>query len=209
MTSPATLIRRAIVLAFAGALALWTAGDHSAPSVSAKTPEMSAPTGAAEPTIYALDVPLVDQHGRTLTLTEFRGRPLVATMVYTSCRSVCPTITEELKAIERRLPAPLKSDVVFAMFSLDPGRDTPSALQEFAVAHRLDDRTWRLLAASEDDIRVLSAVLGVRYQRVDEGEIAHSAVILAIDRDGVVRGRRVGPSGDLQPLVAALGRTDR
>ena len=58
-------------------------------------------------------------------------------------------------------------------------------------------------------MRVLSAVLGVKYQPEDGGEIAHSAVILAIDGDGVVRHREVGLGRNPQGLLAALNRTGR
>lgn len=164
-----------------------------------------APRPPAEPSIYSLDIGLVDARGRQLTLADLRARPLVATMVYTSCQSVCPTIIETMKAIERRLPASHRSRVTFAMFSLDPGRDTASALSAFAAAHRLDDRTWRLFATSEADVRTLAAALGVKFRAEADDTIAHSAVILVIDGDGVVRHRQTGVATDPGAVVAALG----
>ena len=208
MTRSRTIVARTATLGLALVLALWTAGHRATEAVSANAAD-AVTLGAAEPTIYALDIPLVDQHGRTLALTDLRGRPLVATMVYTSCTSVCPTIVERMKAIERRLPTALRSEVAFAMFSLDPGRDTPSARLEFATAHHLDDRTWRLFATTEDDVRTLSAVLGVKFKVEGDGNIAHSSAIVVIDRDGVARYRHVGMAEDLEPLVAAVARTVR
>ena len=58
-------------------------------------------------------------------------------------------------------------------------------------------------------MRDLAAVLGVKYQAEEDGEIAHSAMIFVIDRDGVVRHRQVGLSQDPQDLVAALAHATR
>ena len=209
MTRPATVVTRVLSVGLAVGLAVWSAGHRATQASSVQMPEPEAVGGADEPSIYALDLPLLDQDGRMSTLADLRGRKLVATMVYTTCASVCPSVTQTMKDIERRLPASLRNDVTFALFSLDPGRDTPPALSQFAATHRLDRDRWRLFATSEDNVRVLSAVLGVKYQPEEGGEIAHSALILAIDGDGVVRHRQFGLGRNPQGLLAALDRTGR
>jgi protein SCO1/2 len=125
-------------------------------------------------------------------------------MVYTSCTSVCPRVTENMQAVERLLPAGVREQASFVLFSLDPGRDTPVALQRFAVDHALDASRWRLFATSEDGVRDLSAVFGVKYRPEADGEIAHSAMIFVVDRTGVVRHRQVGITSDHDPLVRAV-----
>lgn len=153
--------------------------------------------------IYGLDLALVDQDGRSLQLGALRGSVVVAAMMYSSCRSVCPRVTEEMKGIEQQLGAEA-GRVRFVLFSLDPGRDTPAALSGFAREHGLDPARWRLLAASEDGVRDLAAVLGVKYRQAEDGEIAHSAMIFVIDRDGIVRHRQVGLAQDPRDLLASL-----
>jgi sulfatase modifying factor 1 len=159
--------------------------------------------GAGE-SVYGLDVPLVESDGRTRSLSDLRGRTTVAAMIYTSCTSICPSITETLKASERGLSDRERSNVTFALFSLDPGRDTPAALRRFSAEHRLDGSRWRLFAASEDSVRTLAAVLGVKYAAEPSGAIAHSATIVVIDRGGVVRLRQTGVSSDSSALVRAI-----
>jgi protein SCO1/2 len=194
------------MLGFALGLALWSGGPQR---LQATSPDRERPAQELiEPSIYALDPPLVDQDGRTVALADFRGRPLVATMAYTTCTSVCPTIVPAMKATERKLPASLRDRVTFVMFSLDPGRDTPSALARFAELHDLDRKRWRLVAATEDDVRLLSAALGIKYAREPDGTVAHSSVILAISPDGIVRHRQVGFARSSEGLVDAL-REDR
>jgi protein SCO1/2 len=206
MTWPGRVVRRALSLGVAVGLAVWSVGDRR---TEASSVERVAHEAADEPSIYALDLSLVDQRGRTSKLADLRGHPLVATMVYTTCTSVCPSVTHDMKAVERLLPARLRAGVTFVMFTLDPGRDTPDVLLTFARTHQLDPERWRLFATSEENVRVLSAVLGMRYKPEDNGEIAHSALMLAIDHDGVVRHRQVGLGRDPQALIAALGRTGR
>jgi protein SCO1/2 len=156
------------------------------------------------PSIYDLDIPLVESDGRRTTLAALRGGPVIAAMIYTSCASVCPRTVEDMKAIERQLPPESRRGLTFALFSLDPGRDTPAALRRFAAERGLDASTWRLFAASEDSVRTLAAVLGVRYAREPSGEVAHSALIALVDGSGVVRHRQIGLAGGPDPLLRAV-----
>ncbi len=196
--------RRVVLVAAGAILAAWTAGDglvRATGSIPGSRPE----TAVARPaSIYALDLELIDQDGRLRALGDLRGRPVVATMLYTACVSVCPTVTTELKKIERRLPDRLRETVTFAVFSLDPGRDTPAALRAFGAGHGLDPDSWQLFAATPAGVRMLSVVLGVNYRPAAGGEIAHSAVVVAIDRDGVVRFRQAGLGRGAGPLLRAL-----
>jgi len=144
--------------------------------------------------IFDLDVALTDDAGRHLTLANLRGRLIVAAMIYTSCTSVCPLVTEDMKALERQLSAADADRLSFLLFSIDPGRDTPQALHKFADDHKLSSR-WRLFAASDDGVRTIAAALGVQYQPQASGEIAHSATIVVIDGAGAIRYRKIG-TGD-------------
>jgi protein SCO1/2 len=164
------------------------------------------PSAAAEiaPSLYDLDVELTDQQGRETNLATLRGRPVVAAMVYTSCTTVCPRITADMRRLETHLAEGGRDDVQLVLFSLDPERDTSEALRRFAATHRLTSQRWRLFATSEDGVRELAAALGVRYAQEPGGEIAHSAMIFAIDRSGVVVHRQVGLNHDLSALTRAL-----
>ena len=200
------LLRAAAVLTMA--VSLWSCGGDRPPGrddAHVMPPSEGAPAGAS---IFDLELPLIDHEGTALTLASLGGHVMLAAMVYTSCTSVCILVTEEMKAIERQLSG-ADDGVRFVLFSLDPGRDTPAAMRQFAANQRLDITRWRLLAAAEDGVRDLAAVLGVKYRAEEDGEIAHSAMIFVIDRDGVVRHRQLGVGQDAAPLRAALEQARR
>jgi protein SCO1/2 len=196
-----------------GIVVVWTvaAGVSACAPAAERRPEaddaaheLAGPRAdASDESIFDLDLLLTDQDGRTLKLADLDGQVMVAAMVYTSCTSVCLRVTEEMKKIEQQLSG-VDRDVRYVLFSLDPGRDTPDAMRQFARAHHLDTKRWRLVAASEDGVRDLAAVLGVKYQAEENGEIAHSAMVFVIDEDGVVRHRQVGVGQDPTELVAAV-----
>lgn len=208
MTHPATACAAMMLAGLATALAACTSGDRATPQRASSTPPEIAGSSSGQ-TIYDLDLPLTDQDGRTLALADLRGQVLVAAMIYSSCTSVCPRVTEDMKGVEKQLSGPDRKDVGFVLFSLDPGRDTPAALRRFAAEHALDPSRWRLFASSDDGVRDLSAVLGVKYTAEDNGEIAHSAMIFVIDREGVVRHRQLGLNPDPHELTSALAQATR
>jgi protein SCO1/2 len=203
--TPMTIARTAAVVAAVSLAAGACARGEGPESVERPSAHDVAEPGemADGESIFGLDLALIDQNGQALRLADLRGDVMLAAMVYTSCTSVCIMVTEQMKAIEHQL-AGVDGDVEYVLFSLDPGRDTPEAMRAFLGEHHLDTTRWRLMAASEDGVRDLAAVLGVRYRPEEDGEIAHSAMIFVIDEDGVVRHRQVGVGKDSNGLVAAV-----
>ncbi len=197
------LIPNTVALALVLTCALTSCGRQRS---AATTPESAAAdrAHAAAPSLFELAFPLLDKDGRTRHISEFRGQPFVASMIYTHCTSVCPRITADLKSLDRALPSEVRARTRFVLFSLDPERDTPAALRSFAREHDLDSTRWTLLAARPDDMRTLAAVLDVKFRPDAAGEIAHSAVIVVVDRNGVIRHRQQGLTGDPAALVGAV-----
>ena len=152
------------------------------------------------PPLTAIAGTLFDQDGRARGLSEFRGAPFVATLVYTRCPSVCPRIVAELKRFERSVPPPQAPR--FILFSLDPANDTPEVLRVFAAEHDLERARWELLAPDTSMLGKIAGALGVAW-RAEGGGIAHSAVIAVVDGSGRVRHRRIGLDADVAALEAA------
>ncbi|MES2640362.1 MAG: SCO family protein [Myxococcota bacterium] len=161
----------------------------------------AAPTGGS---VYALDLDLVDQAGRTVALDAQRGHPVLLSMFYTSCPMACPMLITEIQSIEAELPAALLGGVRVVLVSMDPAHDNPAAMATVVDKHGLDAR-WTLGAVPEGDVRLVAATLGVRYRPLPEGGYAHTSVITLVDGEGRVVARSEGREGR-EALVAALGR---
>ena len=129
--------------------------------------------------VYELPGSWRDQTGAARALDAFRGTPVMLAMVYTHCTATCPLAVSELKRIAAQHPG-----VRLALVSLDPDRDDPTRLAEYARGLGLDASRWTLLTGSDADVRELAATLGVRYRRVTPEDLAHSNLITLLDRDG-------------------------
>jgi protein SCO1 len=166
------------------------------------TPAGCAPSGGPAPatvaaaaattsdrySVYDLDARWRDQQGRSRQLSSLRGRPQVIAMIYTHCSTTCPFTVAEMKRIERESPR----DAGFVLVSLDPARDDPARLAMFARERGLDASRWTLLDGSDDAVRELATVLGVRYRRLSPEELAHSNALTLLDADGVVAYQHAG-----------------
>ncbi|MGK7311249.1 MAG: SCO family protein [Candidatus Longimicrobiales bacterium M2_2A_002] len=165
---------------------------------------------AGEPSdfsVYHAESDWIDQHGTTRALGSLAGRVQVVAMVYTSCAYACPRIMLDMKRIEAELGAEYEGEVGFVVVSIDPERDTPEKLAEFAEGSRLDPARWTLLHGSPGDIRELAVLLGVQYRRTAPGEWVHSNLLTVLDRDGEIVHRQLGlgtdPTGTLDAIRAA------
>ena len=155
--------------------------------------------------VYNLTGEWWDAAADTAPLERLAGRPQVVAMVYTSCAQACPAIVAELKRIEAALGDDA-GHVGFVLASMDPARDTPEKLAEFARRARLDPARWTLLGAPDDDVLELAAVLGVQYRRLPDGEFTHSNILTVLDARGEIAHRQLGLGEETAATVEALRR---
>lgn len=80
------------------------------------------------------DVPLLDQDGRELRLKEdlVGDHIVVMGFVYTSCTTVCPVVSAIMQKLQKQLGERVGQEVQLISLSIDPLRDTPERLREFA-----------------------------------------------------------------------------
>ena len=197
------LLRGAARMLAAAALLAFAA---CAPSASAtRTHAANPPANQGERySVYDLDARWRDQGGNARQLSSLRGRPQVVAMIYTHCSTTCPFTVAEMKRIERESPR----DVGFVLVSLDPARDDPARLATFASERGLDASRWTLLDGTDDSVRELATVLGVRYRRVSPEELAHSNALTLLDADGAVAYQHAGLDA-AEEVVEALGALQR
>lgn len=154
--------------------------------------------------IYQIGSKWITQDGKEVELKDFQGKPTILSMVYLTCKYICPTVISEVQSIEEKL-GKNKNDVQIVLVSFDPERDKPATMKEYASHRKLDLQRWTLMTnQNESKIRELAVATGFKYQKDEKGEFTHSYMILALDRDGVVIERLDGANLDHQPMINAL-----
>jgi protein SCO1/2 len=150
------------------------------------------------------DYHFTDADGKTVKLSDYRGKPLVVSMIYTSCYHVCPTITRHLHKmvnVGRQALGPDSFAVITIGF--DTPNDTPQAMQGFARQQSVDLPQWRFLSADAATIEGLTRDLGFIYYVSPKG-FDHLAQATVIDPQGKVYRQVYGDNFDTPLLVEPL-----
>ena len=152
--------------------------------------ESVAFAGALRPDIPPRDFRLHDQDGRPVSLRQFRGRVVMLTFMYTTCRDTCPLTATQIRGALDDLSHPVPALAV----SVDPVNDTPERAREFLFRRGLGHDRMRFLLGSRAQLRPIWRSYGVRPQGK---AFDHTAYVVLIDRHGR---QRVGfPVAQLVP----------
>lgn len=130
---------------------------------------------------------LADQRGTPLEKRALTGRVWIASFFFTSCTSVCPTLSARVRLLLRRLP---DERLRFVSFSVDPEHDTPQALAHYAETWAKGEPRWSFLRTEPSSLS--SLVDGMRVVADPTGDpnnpILHTSLFFLIDTAGAVHG---------------------
>ena len=127
---------------------------------------------------------LRDPAGKVRKLDEFRGRLVLLYFGYTHCPDVCPT---DLVAIASALNelGPQAAEIQPVFITLDPARDTPAVLREYAAAFH---PRFVALRGGDAETKRIATSYKVFYEKVPDGNggyaIDHAALTFLLDRQG-------------------------
>jgi len=200
------MIARVLIGTVSAALLACCAARAESPVSSHDHVHAVEPPSASLPgeSLYQLPVDLGSATGEHVALASLAGHPVVVTMFYSSCTSVCPMLTLQMQHFESALDPAERFRVRFVMISLDAERDTPPKLAVFAAEHHLDASRWLIAHATPADVRAIAAALGVRYRQLPDKSFGHSALITLLDSRGVPVARTQLLAGDDPAFMAAL-----
>ena len=88
---------------------------------------------------------LVDQNNTAVNLSQFEGKIVVMTFVFTNCPDICPAVTYQMKKLSEELGDAYEESVVFLSVTVDPKRDTPEELAAFASSYNAN---WQFLTVN-------------------------------------------------------------
>jgi protein SCO1/2 len=154
-----------------------------------------APPASFRGTVYgepyppASEIALTRADGSSFRLSEMQGDIVLLFFGYTSCPDVCPTTMAELNQALQKLNEDQAKRVKVLFVTVDPERDTPERVQEYAN-HFNDEFIG--LSGSEAELQKTWNDYGVFREKV-EGTSAlgylvdHTARVTLIDQDGNLR----------------------
>jgi protein SCO1 len=130
------------------------------------------------------DYVLRDRQGRVISLSSYRGKPLLVNFIYTSCFHICPNGSRALFAAVRAMRDRFGHDQ-FNVISIgfNQPEDSPQALAVFATQQRIDDRNWEFLSPRAEDVAALSADYGFRFTATPAG-FDHTLQVTILDGEG-------------------------
>jgi protein SCO1/2 len=153
------------------------------------------------------DTRLVSDAGKAVNLAEMKGYITVYDFIFTNCAGSCPVMTGEMRKLTKKISA--GAPVRFVSISVDPTRDTPAVLRDYANKVRNDPR-WVFLTGDKDTIVRLSVdgfklAAGGTTQTVAE-PLLHSSKFAIADKQGIIREYYGGTDGGAAEHVAATVR---
>jgi protein SCO1 len=134
---------------------------------------------------HVRDFSLTDQDGQPVSLSQFSGKVVAMTFVYTRCPlpNFCFRLSNNFGQIQKRFSKQMGHDLVLLTITLDPTVDQPEALAKYASIWRANGASWHFLTGSPAYTRDITAMFGV-LSSIDEGTITHSLHTVVIDRQG-------------------------
>ncbi len=171
-----------IALATALAIVLLTSPGEQAPA--------GRFAGSLRPDIPPQDFRLRDENGRKVSLSDNRGRPVILTFLYSTCRDTCPLTAQQIRGALDKLGS---QSVPALAVSVDPANDTRANVERFLVRQHVLGRL-RFLTGSSRQLAPIWKAYGIRPQGT---AFDHSAYVLLIDSKG--RQRVSFPVAQLTP----------
>lgn len=151
---------------------------------------------------------LTDQGGNALQLGRLAGKPLLISLIYTSCHHTCPMMTRYLARVVEDARDALGEDSFGVLtVGFDTPVDTPERMRTFASMHGVVDPRWVFASADAATMRALTGELGFTFAASPKG-FDHLAQTTVVDARGViyrqVYGETFEPPALIEPLKQLL-----
>ena len=134
-----------------------------------------------------LDFTLTDQDGQRLKLSDFTGKPMAISFIFTRCPlpKMCPLITATMANLQRLTQkAKIDNDVQLLLISYDPGFDTPTRLKKYGTDHGILWTNAKMLQPDETDTTELLHELDIGVIPQVNGTIGHFIELVLVDHKG-------------------------
>jgi protein SCO1/2 len=129
---------------------------------------------------------LTDASGKGLQLHQLQGKPLVLSLIFTSCHQTCPVTTRYLASVVEKARKTFGKDKFsVALLGFDSQFDSPQAMKSFSKKQGIEDADWYLLSADAKTIKAFTKELGFLFFSSPRG-FDHMVQATIIDAEGVI-----------------------
>jgi protein SCO1/2 len=152
--------------------------------------EKAMQTGASDNTSVAIGQPvpdfaLSDQRGQRIALSQFAGKIVAITFVYSRCPfpNYCFRLSSNFGSLQKRFRNRLGKDLILLSVIIDPVHDQPDALANYARIWKADPQGWHFLTGSLPEIQQICRRFNMNFYP-DEALLVHSFSTAIVDRQG-------------------------
>jgi protein SCO1 len=148
---------------------------------------------------------LLDQTGKAVPGSKFRGKQVVLNFIYSRCpiATMCPAATVKMIELQKAAKAAGVPNFELVSISLDPEFDTPGILKEYADVRGIDTSNFSFLTGPDAAVRQLLAQLGV-IREFEGATIKHSLSTVLINEQGKISYRQDGSQWTVADFVQHL-----
>lgn len=133
---------------------------------------------------------LLNQNGDTITQKDYEGKIYVADFFFTTCPTICPTMTENMMLVQEEFKN--DPDVLILSHSVTPEIDSVAVLKKYAITKGINDDKWNLVTGDRKEIYDLARKSYLAAKKNKYGgdyALIHTENFLLVDREGRLRGR--------------------
>jgi len=167
------------VLPFAGALA--ARADSPVPA----TPHKFAPRLSGREMLrrrYFPNTELITHTGKKVRFYDdvLKDKIVVLNLMYADCEGACPTITANLKRVQKILREQINHEIFIYSMTVKPEQDNPAKLREYAKMHGINDnKYWTFLTGDPEEVDVLRHSIGFADPdpQLDKDKARHSGML--------------------------------
>ena len=153
------------------------------------------------------DFSLLNQDSVVINQRTIDDKIHVANFIFTSCGSICPVMTKNLKFVSDSLKS--YNDVIYLSYSVTPWIDNPSVLRKFKRNYKISDKNWHFLTGNKGEIYKLArqsyfAEEDIGFSK-DSSEFLHTEHFILVDKSKKIRGIYNGTLKlDMEQLISDI-----
>lgn len=135
------------------------------------------------------DFKLINQNGDTITQEHYRNKIYVADFFFTTCQTICPVMTDNMKNLQDELMG--DDEVMLLSHSVTPEIDSVPQLKKYALKKGVNDKKWNLVTGDKKQIYRLARKSYMAVKTDGDGgpyDMIHTENFLLIDKKRQIRG---------------------